>query len=205
MTAIYYFFIYTILGSLFLLIGLILLYIELGTNSLIILYSIPLNENYQLFLWILFFFSFAIKIPLFPFHIWLPYAHTESSTVTSIYLAAILLKLGLYGFIRFSIPLFPLGSLFFKPLIITLALLSIIYTSFSAFSLIDLKQIIAYSSIAHMNTSLIGLFSNDLNGIIGSILYGISHGIISSALFLLIGLLYERYHTRIIKYYRGLT
>ena len=203
--AIYYFFIYTILGSLLLLIGLLLLYIELGTNSLLILYSIPINQKYQCILWILFFFSFAIKIPIFPFHIWLPYAHTESSTLTSIYLAAILLKLGIYGFIRFMIPLFPYGCLYFKPLIITLALLSLIYTCISAFSLIDLKQIIAYSSIAHMNTAIIGLFSNDINGIIGSILYGISHGIISSALFLLIGLLYDRFHTRIIKYYRGLT
>jgi hypothetical protein len=203
--AIYYFLIYTILGSLFLLLGIILIYLELGTNSLIILYSIPINEKYQILLWILFFFSFAIKIPIFPFHIWLPYAHTESSTISSIYLAAILLKLGIYGFIRFSIPLFPYGCLYMKPLIITLASLGLCYTCFSAFSLIDLKQIIAYSSIAHMNTAIIGLFSNEINGIIGSILYGISHGIISSALFLLIGLLYDRFHSRILKYYRGLT
>jgi len=119
-SALYYFIIYTILGSLFLLLGIILIYIELGSSSLIILQSIIITERYQCILWILFFLSFAIKIPIFPFHIWLPYAHTESSTITSIYLAAILLKLGLYGFIRFSLPLFPMGCLYYKPLIITL-------------------------------------------------------------------------------------
>lgn len=143
-------------------------------------------------------------MPMFPFHIWLPQAHTEAPTGGSIILAAILLKLGTYGFMRFSLPLFPDASLFFIPLISVLAILGILYSCIAAISLIDLKQIIAYSSIAHMNVSLIGLFSNDLNGIAGCFLYSLSHGFISAGLFLLVGLLYDRYHTRTLKYYRGL-
>jgi proton-translocating NADH-quinone oxidoreductase chain M len=141
---------------------------------------------------------------MFPFHIWLPLAHTEGNTTASIILAAILLKLGSYGFIRFLLPLFPDASLFFSPLVFILAILSIIYSCIAALSLIDLKQIIAYSSIAHMNVSMIGIFSNNIHGLLGSYIYSISHGLISTGLFLLIGLLYDRYHTRNFIYYRGL-
>jgi proton-translocating NADH-quinone oxidoreductase chain M len=141
---------------------------------------------------------------MFPFHIWLPLAHTEGNTTASIILAAILLKLGSYGFIRFLLPLFPDASLFFSPLVLILAILSIIYSCLAALSLIDLKQIIAYSSIAHMNVSIIGIFSNNIHGLLGSYIYSISHGLISTGLFLLLGLLYDRYHTRNFIYYRGL-
>jgi proton-translocating NADH-quinone oxidoreductase chain M len=141
---------------------------------------------------------------MFPFHIWLPLAHTEGNTTASIILAAILLKLGSYGFIRFLLPLFPDANNFYLPLILILAILSIIYSCLAALSLIDLKQIIAYSSIAHMNVSIIGIFSNNIHGLLGSYIYSISHGLISTGLFLLIGLLYDRYHTRNFIYYRGL-
>ena len=143
-------------------------------------------------------------MPMIPFHIWLPQAHTEAPTGGSVILAAILLKLGTYGLMRFSLPLFPEASLYFTPLICVMAIIGVLYSCISALSLIDLKQIIAYSSIAHMNVSIIGLFSNDLNGLTGSFLYSISHGFISAGLFLLVGVLYDRYHTRTLKYYRGL-
>ena len=198
---------YTLLGSLFLLVGIFLLYIEFGTTDLItILGGLPItNTNIQLILFICFFIAFAIKIPLIPFHIWLPIVHTEAPTGGSILLAAILLKFGTYGLYRFSLPLFPYASDYFAPLIISISLIGLLYSSISALSLIDIKQIIAYSSIAHLNLSVIGLFSNDINGLIGSYFASISHGYISGGLFLLVGLLYDRYHTRVLKYYRGLT
>ena len=143
-------------------------------------------------------------MPMFPFHIWLPQAHTEAPTEGSVILAAILLKLGTYGFLRFSIPLFPSATLYFTPFVSLLAIIGVLYSCIAALSLIDLKQIIAYSSIAHMNVSIIGLFSNDLNGLTGCFLYTIAHGFVSAGLFLLVGFLYSRYHTRTLKYYRGL-
>lgn len=196
--------IYTILGSLFLLLILILLILQTGTTDYEILLTLIIHPNQQYFLWFGFFIAFAIKMPLFPFHIWLPQAHTEASTEGSVILAGILLKLGIYGIFRFILPLFPDASLFFSPFISIFAILGVLYSSLSAFSLIDFKQIIAYSSIAHMNLSIIGIFSNDLNGLIGSFLYSISHSFISTGLFLLVGYLYSRYHSRSLKYYRGL-
>ena len=198
---------YTLFGSLFLLIGgIIPLYFIFGSTDYEILLSSSsqLSFEFQCFLWFNFFLALAIKMPMIPFHIWLPQAHTEAPTGGSIILAAILLKLGSYGFIRYVIPLFPDANSYLAPFIITLALIGTLYSCISALSLLDLKQIIAYSSIAHMNISVIGLFMNDYNGLLGSYLYSISHGFISSGLFLLIGILYERYHTRILKYYRGL-
>lgn len=141
---------------------------------------------------------------MWPFHIWLPVAHGESSTGTSVILAAVLLKLGSYGFLRYSLPLFPYASEYFSPFVQKLAIISIIYSCFSAFSLLDLKSIIAYSSIAHMNVGVIGIFSNNLKGLSGAYLYAISHGLASSGLFLLAGNIYERYHTKTLKYLRGL-
>lgn len=202
--ALYQLILYTIFSSLPLIINIIILYNLTGTTDYQILLTIPMSINIQYLLWIGFFISFAIKIPIFPFHIWLPLVHTEGNTIASIILAAILLKLGSYGLLRFLLPLFPDANLFFFPFILILAILSIIYSCLAALSLIDLKQIIAYSSIAHMNISLIGILTNNLNGLLGCYIYNISHGLISTGLFLLIGLLYDRYHTKNFIYYRGL-
>jgi len=139
-----------------------------------------------------------------PFHLWLISAHVEAPTAGSVILAAILLKLGSYGFIRYSIPLFPEASHLLSPFLCSLCIIAIIYTSVACLAQLDLKRVIAYSSIGHMNTSVIGLFSNDYHGISASIYFLISHGLISSALFLLIGVIYDRYHTRTIKYFRGI-
>ena len=152
----------------------------------------------------MFFASFAVKIPIVPLHIWLPEAHVEAPTAGSVILAGLLLKLGTYGLLRFSFPLFPQGTAYFTPLIYTIAIISVIYSSFTTLRQIDLKRIIAYSSVAHMNFSLLGLFSNTIQGIQGGLILMLSHGFVSSALFLSIGVLYDRYHTRILKYYSGL-
>lgn len=148
--------------------------------------------------------AFAIKIPMFPFHIWLPEAHVEAPTIGSVILASLLLKLGGYGFIRFTIPMFPEATEFFRPLIFTLCIISILYASLTTIRQIDLKRIIAYSSIAHMNIIVLGLFSNNQQGIDGAIYLMIAHGITSSALFFCVGILYDRYHTRLLMYYGGL-
>ena len=176
LSALYQFFLYTILGSLFLLISIIFLYYLTGTTDYQTLLSIPFDASIQYILWLGFFIAFAIKVPMIPFHIWLPLAHTEGNTSASVILAAILLKLGTYGFLRFSIPLFPDASIYFLPFLSLIAIIGIIYSCISALSLIDLKQIIAYSSIAHMNVSIIGIFSNNIHGLIGSYCYSISHG-----------------------------
>ncbi len=200
----FYFFLYTLLGSLFMLIGLIFLYSEIGSTNIILLtYFLPSYEK-QLLFWFLFFFSFAIKIPMFPFHIWLPEAHVEAPTIGSVLLAGLLLKLGGYGFLRILIPLFPDATLFFTPLLLTLAILGMFYASLTLFRQIDIKKIIAYSSIAHMNFALLGMFSNTIVGLQGSIYLLVSHGFSSSALFILVGLLYERHHTRLLHYFGGL-
>jgi proton-translocating NADH-quinone oxidoreductase chain M len=204
LSALYQFFLYTLFGSLFLLISIIFIYYLTGSTDYQIILTIPFTYNIQLILWLGFFLSFAIKVPMIPFHIWLPLAHTEGNTGASVILAAILLKLGTYGFIRFSIPLFPDACEYYLPFIAIIAIIGIIYSCISALSLIDLKQIIAYSSIAHMNVSIIGLFTNNIHGLIGSYLYNISHGLVSGGLFLLVGMLYDRYQTRTLKYYRGL-
>jgi len=152
----------------------------------------------------LFFFFFSSKIPMFPFLIWLPEAHVEAPTVGSVLLAGILLKLGVYGFLRFSLTLFPDASLFFSPLVYMLSILGIVYASLTAIRQTDLKRIIAYSSIAHMNLVTLGLFSFNILGIEGSILQSVSHGFVSGAMFLLVGILYDRYHSRLLYYYSGL-
>jgi proton-translocating NADH-quinone oxidoreductase chain M len=198
------FFMYTLMGSLLLLSAIIVLILQTGSSNLLILTSHILSPELQMPCFIAFFIALAIKMPMVPFHVWLPQAHTEAPTGGSVILAAILLKLGTYGFLRFCIPLFPDASAYFAPLVIALAVIGVIYSSISACALLDLKQIIAYSSIAHMNISVIGLFSGTLQGLTGAYLYSISHGFVSAGLFLLVGVLYDRYHTRTLKYFRGL-
>lgn len=198
------FFIYTLLGSLFQLLSLIILYLETGTSDYHIILNIPISIFKQYFQWLAFFFALAIKIPMIPMHIWLPEAHVEAPTAASVMLAAILLKQGSYGLLRYCLTLFPIASSIFTPFVSTLCIIGIIYSSFACLSLLDMKKLIAYSSIGHMNIATLAIFTNDLNGLNASIYFLISHGIISSALFLLIGVLYDRYHTRTVKYYKGL-
>ena len=184
--------------------GIIYLYMTYNSTN----YEVLLTQNFSLleekFLWLAFFLSFAFKLPLFPFHIWLPEAHVEAPTSGSILLAGILLKMGVYGIIRFLIPLFPYASIYFTPLIIMFALLGIIYTSLTAIRQVDLKRIIAYTSVAHMNLVVLSIFTFSTMGFIGGLFQSISHGFVSSALFMLIGVIYERYHNRCIQHYSGL-
>jgi proton-translocating NADH-quinone oxidoreductase chain M len=202
--AVYLFFFYTLCGSLLMLIGILYIYSKTGSLNIELLNTYSFTQIEQLYLWIAFFISFASKIPMFPFHIWLPEAHVEAPTVGSVLLAGILLKLGVYGFIRFSLLLYPYASLYFSPLIYLFSLLGIIYGSLSALRQTDMKRIIAYSSIAHMNLVTLGIFSFNIHGLEGSIIQSISHGFVAGGMFLLIGILYDRYHTRFIYYYGGI-
>lgn len=202
--AVYLFFFYTLAGSLLMLLGIIYLYTICGTTNYEILLSSEISLAAQKWLWIAFFASLASKIPMFPFHVWLPEAHVEAPTAGSVLLAGILLKLGTYGFLRFSLILFPEASIYYAPLVYVLAVIGIIFTSLTAIRQTDFKRIIAYSSVAHMNLVMLGLFSFQPNGLEGAILQSLSHGFVSSALFLLIGVLYDRHHSRLIFYYSGL-
>lgn len=202
----YLFFFYTALGSLLMLIAIIYIINVTGTSSFEILFanSHIFNIYEQIFIWFAFFLSFASKIPMFPFHIWLPEAHVEAPTVGSVLLAGVLLKLGVYGFIRCSLMILPEISLFFSPFVFLISAIGIISASFTAIRQTDLKRIIAYSSIAHMNLVTLGIFSMNIIGIEGSIIQSLSHGFVAGGLFLLIGILYDRYHTRHLFYYGGL-
>tara|TARA_B110000208_G_scaffold44361_1_gene58830 strand:- start:7337 stop:8773 length:1437 start_codon:yes stop_codon:yes gene_type:complete len=200
----YMFFFYTLGGSVLLLLSIMAIYAEVGTTDYQVLLLHEFSPFRQKVLWLAFFISFASKVPMVPFHIWLPEAHVEAPTTGSVVLAGILLKLGTYGFIRFSIPLFPYATLYFTPFLYTLATIGVVYTSLTAIRQTDLKRVIAYASVAHMNMILLGLFSLNIQGVEGSIFQMISHGIVSSALFLCVGVIYDRHHTRLIKYYSGL-
>ena len=201
--AAYQLFLYTLVGSLLMLLAILLIYSQTGTTDLQILYATQFSESRQLLLWLAFFASFAVKVPMIPVHIWLPEAHVEAPTAGSVILAGILLKLGTYGFLRFSIPLFPYASIYFTPLIQTLSILAIIYSSLTTLRQVDLKKIIAYSSVAHMNFVTLGLFSLNAQGIEGAVMLMLAHGLVSPALFLLVGFLYDRHKTRLLRYYGG--
>jgi NADH-quinone oxidoreductase subunit M len=198
------FFLFTLLGSVFMLIAIISIYWITGTTNVIDLLNIKIPKDYQYLLWLAFFSSFAVKMPMWPFHTWLPDAHVEAPTAGSVILAAVLLKMAGYGFIRFSLGLFPLASDFFTPLIFTLSVVAIIYTSLVALMQDDMKKLIAYSSVAHMGFVTIGIFSITKQGLEGSIIQMISHGLISGGLFLSVGVLYDRLNTRMISSYGGL-
>jgi proton-translocating NADH-quinone oxidoreductase chain M len=202
--AAYYFFLYTLLGSVLMLLSILYIYYQVGTTDYEVLLTFSLSALEQKLLWFTFFLAFASKVPMVPVHLWLPEAHVEAPTSGSVILAGILLKLGTYGFIRFSLPLFPQASFFFTPLVYSVAVVGIIYTSFTAIRQTDFKRIIAYTSIAHMNLVILGIFSFNNVGIEGAILQSLSHGFVASALFLVIGVVYDRYRTRIVQYYGGL-
>jgi len=202
--AAYYFFLYTLLGSVLMLLSILYIYYQVGTTDYEVLLTFSFSSLEQKLLWFTFFLAFASKVPMVPVHLWLPEAHVEAPTAGSVLLAGILLKLGTYGFIRFSLPLFPKASFFFTPLVYTIAAVGIIYTSFTAIRQTDFKRIIAYTSIAHMNLVILGIFSFNNVGLEGAILQSLSHGFVASALFLVIGVVYDRYRTRIVQYYGGL-
>nr|QNP08665.1 NADH dehydrogenase subunit 4 [Rosa sp. JP-2020] len=201
--AAYQFFLYTLLGSVFMLLAILLILLQTGTTDLQISLTTEFSERRQIFLWIASFASFAVKVPMVPVHIWLPEAHVEAPTAGSVILAGIPLKLGTHGFLRFSIPMFPEATLCSTPFIYTPSAIAIIYTSLTTSRQIDLKKIIAYSSVAHMNLVTIGMFSRNIQGIGGSILPMLSHGLVPSALFLCVGVLYDRHKTRLVRYYGG--
>ena len=210
------FFLYTLLGSILMLFAIIYMWTVSGTTDITELMSFNFNStDFKLFglnisggiqslLWMAFFASFAVKLPMWPFHTWLPDAHVQAPTGGSVVLAAILLKMGGYGFLRFSIPMFPVGSIVFQNFIFLISIIAIIYTSLVALMQSDIKKLIAYSSIAHMGFVTLGIFSMNQQGIDGAIFQMLSHGIISAALFLLVGVIYDRMHTRDIDFYGGL-
>ncbi|MGE4510564.1 MAG: NADH-quinone oxidoreductase subunit M [Sulfurimonadaceae bacterium] len=204
------FFLYTFAGSLVMLVGMLFMayyfYQATGTWSFAILdwYRLILPETFQLWLFVAFFIGFAIKVPMFPFHTWLPYAHGQAPTIGSVILAAILLKMGTYAFIRFSLPMFPDASVFFMVPIAIISIIMIIYTAMVAYAQEDVKQVVAYSSISHMGVIILGTFALNVEGITGSVFLMIAHGVVSGALFLLVGVIYDRRHTKMMSEFGGL-
>ena len=198
------FFLYTLLGSVLMLLAIMAMYWEAGTTDIVTLLRHGFPLGLQKWAWLAFFASFAVKMPMWPVHTWLPDAHVEAPTAGSVILAAILLKMGGYGFLRFSLPMFPAASHDFAPLIFTLSVVAIIYTSLVALMQEDVKKLIAYSSVAHMGFVTMGIFAATTQGVAGGIFQMISHGIVSGALFLCVGVVYDRMHTREIAAYGGL-
>ncbi len=198
------FFLYTLTGSLLMLLAIMSMYGVAGTTDITVLLKTHFPASMQTWLWLAFFASFAVKMPMWPVHTWLPDAHVEAPTAGSVILAGVLLKMGGYGFLRFSLPMFPDASVTFAPLVFTLSVIAIIYTSLVALVQEDMKKLIAYSSVAHMGFVTMGLFSFTEQGIQGAIFQMVSHGIVSSALFLCVGVIYDRMHTREIAAYGGL-
>ena len=198
------FFLFTLLGSVLMLVAIISIYWITGTTDVTEIYKIKIPKEFQYLLWLAFFSSFAVKLPMWPVHTWLPDAHVEAPTAGSVILAAILLKMGGYGFIRFSLGMFPVASEYFMPLVFILSVIAIIYTSLVALMQEDMKKLVAYSSIAHMGFVTLGIFTFNKQGIEGSMLQMLSHGLISAALFLCVGVLYDRNKSRLISSYGGL-
>jgi len=202
--AAYMLFLYTLIGSVLMLLAILLIYAIAGTTDYQTLLTVQFDGNLQKVLWLAFFASFATKVPMVPVHIWLPEAHVEAPTAGSVILAGVLLKLGSYGLLRFSMPLFPIGTVYFTPLVYAMAAIAVVYTSLTAIRQSDMKRIIAYASVAHMNVILVGMFALNANGLEGAMIQQLSHGLVSSALFLGVGVLYDRHHSRLVKYYGGM-
>ncbi len=200
----YKFFLYTLVGSVLFLLAILFMYFQAGTTDIPTLMKEVWEPGIQTWLWLALFASFAVKLPMWPFHTWLPDAHVEAPTAGSVILAGILLKMGGYGFLRFSLPMFPDASEFFMPFIFSLSVVAIIYTSLVALMQQDMKKLIAYSSVAHMGIVTIGIFAFNNQGIEGSIFQMLSHGVVSAALFLIVGVIYDRVHSREIASYGGL-
>ena len=198
------FFLYTLLGSVLMLLALLAMYFDAGTTDIPSLMAHSFPSALQTWLWLAFFASFAVKVPMWPVHTWLPDAHVEAPTAGSVILAGVLLKFGGYGFLRFSLPMFPEASLFFAPFIFTLSIVAVVYTSLVALAQEDMKKLIAYSSVAHMGFVTAGTFTVTIQGIEGAIFQMLSHGVVSAALFLIVGVVYDRMHSRDIETYGGL-
>ncbi|WND02404.1 NADH-quinone oxidoreductase subunit M [Temperatibacter marinus] len=200
----YKFFLYTLLGSVLMLVAVMYMYLQTGTTDIPTLMSYNFDADIQKWLWLAFFASFAVKMPMWPVHTWLPDAHVQAPTAGSVILAGVLLKMGGYGFLRFSLPMFPDASVYFADFVFWLSVIAVIYTSLVALVQEDIKKLIAYSSVAHMGFVTIGIFVFNNAGIVGSIFQMLSHGIVSGALFLCVGVIYDRLHTREIVRYQGL-
>ncbi len=198
------FFLYTLLGSVLMLLAILTMYFDAGTTDIPELMRHAFPATLQTWLWLAFFASFAVKVPMWPVHTWLPDAHVEAPTAGSVILAGVLLKFGGYGFLRFSLPMFPEASVQFTPLIFTLSIVAVIYTSLVALAQQDMKKLIAYSSVAHMGFVTVGIFTLNVQGIEGAIYLMLSHGVVASALFLIVGVVYDRMHSRDISTYGGL-
>ncbi len=198
------FFLYTLLGSLFMLAAVVYMYLTAGTSDIMQLETFAFDKGAQTWLWLAFFASFAVKLPMWPVHTWLPDAHVQAPTAGSVILAAVLLKMGGYGLLRFSLPMFPDASMMFQPFVFVLSVVAIIYASLVAWRQTDMKKLIAYSSVAHMGFVTLGIFSFTEIGVQGAVFQMLSHGLISGALFLIVGVVYDRMHTREISAYGGL-
>jgi NADH-quinone oxidoreductase subunit M len=198
------FFLYTLVGSLLMLLAMMAMWGVTGTTDIVQLLNTSFPSSMQKWLWLAFFASFAVKMPMWPVHTWLPDAHVEAPTAGSVILAGVLLKMGGYGFLRFSLPMFPEASQYFAPLVMTLSVIAIVYTSLVALVQEDMKKLIAYSSVAHMGFVTMGLFSMNTQGVQGAVFQMVSHGLVSGALFLCVGVVYDRLHTREISAYGGI-
>ena len=198
------FFLYTLIGSVLMLLAILYMYWQTGTTFIPDLMAHEFGASVQTWLWLAFFASFAVKMPMWPVHTWLPDAHVEAPTAGSVILAGVLLKMGGYGFLRFSLPMFPIASDMFAPMVFAMSAIAIVYTSLVAFAQEDMKKLIAYSSVAHMGFVTIGIFTLTYQGVQGAVVQMISHGVVSGALFLCVGVIYDRIHTREIARYGGL-
>lgn len=199
-------FLYTLAGSLFMLLAILVMYYNIGTTDFLMISLADISLDSQKVLWLAFFLSFAVKTPLAPFHMWLPRAHAEAPLAGSILLAGLILKLATYGYLRILLNFFPDATSYFSPLVQTIAIVTLIYSSLATIRQVDFKALVAYSSIGHMAVVVLGLFSNTVIGIEGAIALSVAHGVISPAMFILVGgVLYDRFHTRVIRYYRGVT